>query len=442
MAFLIYNLLFPFLFLLYLPFYLIHLVKRGGLTGAYWQRLGIFDSETKASLRELQGPVWIHAVSVGETVAALSFIQRWRERQPGIPMVFSTTTTTGYDVARRKLPEDIALIYSPVDFWWSIRHALGLIDPAMVVIFEVEIWPNLILQSAARGARVVLVNGRMSDSSSRSYARLRSVFGRLFRTFSAICVQTPEDAERIGRIVGGDVRVDVCNTMKFDQVPDADSADLSALLKDTFGCETPVVWTAGSTHGGEEELVADVYSRLKPEHPDLRLVLVPRHHERTPEVERTLQDRALSYRLVVPREGRVEPDPPVDVLVVNTTGELMNFYGASDLVYVGKSLAGNEGGHNIIEPAIFGKPIVHGCNMQNFRAVAAIFQEHEAAVEVSSDAALESSVRALLCSPARRTELGRRARTVVETYRGAIDRTLDRILPLLSRPHEGGTTPS
>jgi 3-deoxy-D-manno-octulosonic-acid transferase len=379
----------------------------------------------------LREPVWIHAVSVGETVAAVSFIQRWRERHPGLPIVFSTTTTTGYAVARKKLPSDIPLIYSPVDFWLSIRHALGLIRPSMVVIFEVEIWPNLILQSAGSGARVVLVNGRMSDSSSRSYARFGFIFGRLFRSFSAICVQTSEDSARIRRVVGDGVRVDVCNTMKFDQVPDTGSADLSALLRETFGCDAPVVWTAGSTHGGEEALIADVYGRLRDEHPALRLVLVPRHHERTPEVERALQARGLSYRLFVPRDDRVEPAPPVDVLIVNTTGELMNFYGASDIVYVGKSLAGNEGGHNIIEPAIFGKAIVHGMNMQNFRAVASIFQEHDAALEVSSDECLEPAVRSLLDSADRRADLGRRARSVVETYRGAVDRTLDRLEPLL-----------
>ena len=427
MLLLFYNLLFPFLFLLYLPFYLVHLARRGGVTRAYAQRLGLFDRQTKRSLAALERPIWIHAVSVGETVAALSFIQKWRARRPDLRIVFSTTTTTGYALARKKMPEDIPLIYSPIDFWCVVRRTLRLVNPAMLVIFEVEIWPNLILETAKRGGRVALVNGRMSDKSSRSYARFGFFFRPLFQAFSAICVQTPEDEKRIRRIVGDTVPITVCNTMKFDQVPDTDNADLSGLLREIFGCDKPIVWTAGSTHAGEEELVLEAYRRLAPDFPDLRLVLVPRHHERSPDVERLLARHKLRYRLFEPREGREEPPPPADVLLVNTTGELMNFYGASDIVFVGKSLAGNEGGHNIIEPAIFGKAILHGAAMQNFRAVAAIFRQKKAAVEIAADNELEPAVRRLLESADERNALGHRARAVVETSRGAIDCTLDRL---------------
>ena len=431
---LVYNLIFPLAFLLYLPFYLVHLLRRGGLGWDFLQRFGLFGRSVRQELAGLDRPVWVHAVSVGETVAALSFIRRLQERHPGRAVVLSSTTTTGHDLARRKAPAGVTSIYCPLDFWPAVRAALRLVRPSLLVIFEVEIWPNLILQSAGRGVPVTLVNGRVSDRSARGYFRWRGFFARLFRSFRLICVQTAEDAERVRRLTGDAVRVEVCNTMKFDQVPDSNGADKTALLRQVFGPGERVVFCAGSTHPGEEAMACDALLALKGEFPALRLVLVPRHHERTAEVEKVLQERGLSYRLLVPGAGQEPPAGPVEVLVVNTTGELMNFYAACDIEYVGKSLAGNEGGHNIIEPAIFGKPILHGVNMQNFRAVAAVFRQARAAVEVQAAAGFTPALRQLLAHPEQRQELGLRARRVVEQSRGAIDRTLELIEPLLGQP--------
>jgi len=233
--------------------------------------------------------------------------------------------------------------------------------------------------------------------------------------------------------VEDDTCVTVCNTMKFDQIPDAEGADKTSLFDDVFGSGERLVFCAGSTHPGEETMVCDALCSIQRDTPHVHMVLVPRHHERCAEVEQVLVDHGLSFRLLVPRVGREEPQGPVAVLLVNTTGELMNFYAASDVAYVGKSLAGNEGGHNIIEPAIFGKAILHGDNMQNFRAVAAIFREAEAAMEVTSEAEFCEALRDLLADPAQRSALGARARAVVERCRGAIDRTLDRIEPFLEK---------
>ncbi len=434
MTLFLYNLFFLFAFLLYLPFYAVHLLRRGGLGWAFLQRFGLFGPGIRSVLRALKQPVWVHAVSVGETVAALGFIRRLQERNPGRPVVLSVTTTTAYDLASRKAPGGVTSIYCPLDFWPCVRRVLALVRPALLVIFEVEIWPNLILLTAGGGIPVVLVNGRMSDRSGQGYTRWSGFFGRLFRAFRVICMQTSEDAGRVRPLAGDAVTVAVCNTMKFDQVPDTDGKDKSAALNEAFGAGERLVLCAGSTHPGEEEMACDALLALKPEFPSLRLVLVPRHHERAAAVERVLQDRKLSYRLLLPTAGR-EPSPaPVDVLVVNTTGELMNFYAACEVAYVGKSLAGNEGGHNIIEPAIFAKPILHGANMQNFRAVAAVFQEAGAAVQVEDAKGFTPALRQLLASPQERQTLGARARRVVETSRGAIDRTLDLIEPWLGKP--------
>lgn len=426
--YLLYNLILPFLFLLYLPYYLIHIFKRGGLTKEYWQRFGVFGKDIKNRLMSLDNKVWIHAVSVGESVAAISFIKAWQARHPEDSIVFSCSTSTAHETIQKKNLPGVTMIYCPIDFLWAIRHALNIIRPKVLVIFEVEIWPNLIRQAAKRGIKVCLVNGRMSDKSSMGYAKWPSIFKPIFNAFSTICVQTEEDAARIARVIGNSPVIKVCDTMKFDQVPDVGAADVSSVLDSAFGTASRTTFVVGSTHPGEEELVCNAFVSLKKNFPALKMVLVPRHCERASEVELLLKSKNLSWRLLKQPEGASAPQtPPVDVLLVNTTGELMNFYGAADVAYVGKSMAGQTGGHNIIEPAIFGKAILHGTHMENFRAVAAIFQERKAALEVPSDEAFADSLRSLLDNPQERHAMGERARQTVVRYRGAIARTLDAI---------------
>jgi 3-deoxy-D-manno-octulosonic-acid transferase len=429
MVLFLYNLFFPVLFLLYLPFFVGKLLRRGNYRHHFGERFGFYSKEQRERLRALNEPVWIHAVSVGEAVAAISFIKTWQLRAPQQKFVLSTTTTTGHLMAEKKLPAGVVLVYCPLDYWPVVGRALTLIRPRMLVIFEVEFWPTLISRAVTRGIPVTLVNGRLSDRSARGYAKHRWFFGPLFSKLSVFCMQSDTDGERVSSVVGSAVPVHVCDTMKFDQIPDCKPGGAAAQLDRFFGPGERVVWTVGSTHPGEEALVADVFAKLKPEFPQLRLVLVPRHTERTAEVEEILRQRDLSYALL---NGAGEPAGAVDILLVNTTGELMKFYASADLVYVGKSLAGNQGGHNIIEPAIFGKAILYGHHMENFRHVAAIFRQHGAALELDGDQALAPAMEKLLGSAEAREDLARKSREVVERYRGAINRTID-ILEDLSR---------
>jgi len=425
--FFLYNVFFPFLFLCYLPFYLVHIIKRGGLSGDYWERFGFFPAAIKDKLSSLQNKVWIHAVSVGESVATVSFIKAWQARHPEDSIVFSCGTATAFGTMKNKNLPGVTLIYCPIDFWWAVWHALNIINPKILVIFEVEIWPNLVRQAAKRGVKVCLVNGRMSDKSSQGYAKWPSVFKPIFGAFHAICLQTDEDAARVARVIGESPRIKVCDTMKFDQVPDVGVADVTTVLDSVFGKGERMTFVAGSTHPGEEELVCNAFKELKPEFPRLKMVLVPRHCERAGEVEQMLRRHGLSWQLLKLADGAVREPGPVDVLLVNTTGELMNYYGAADVAYVGKSMAGQTGGHNIIEPAIFGKAIMHGAHMENFRAVAAIFQERKAAMQLENDQDIAPALRALLGDPEKRKSLGFAARQTVDRYRGAIARTLDAI---------------
>ncbi len=422
--YLLYNLLFPILFLFYLPFYLVHIFKRGGLTKEYWQRFGFFDKETRKRLAALDNKVWIHAVSVGESVAAVTLIRAWQKAHPEDNIVFTCSTSTAFDTIRKKKLEGVTALYCPIDFWWAVRTALKVIAPHTLIIFEVEIWPNLIRQAAKRGIKVCLVNGRMSDKSSQGYAKWGCFFKPIFACFRAICVQTEEDAKRVERVTGNRNRIYVCDTMKFDQVPDVGAADVTTVLDEAFGKGPRLTFVVGSTHPGEEELVADAFIALKPKFPQLKMVLVPRHCERAGEVSQLLTAKGLTWKLLKNQES---PVSNVDVLLVNTTGELMNYYGAADIAYVGKSMAGQEGGHNIIEPAIFGKAIIHGPHMENFRAVAAIFKERNASVEIPDEASFTPMLDKLLANPAELKALGDRARATVDRYRGAIDRTITAI---------------
>jgi len=429
----LYNLLLPIFFVLYLPFYLVHLIRRGSLSRSFLERIAVFTAAKKARLTTLEAPVWVHAVSVGETVVALGFIQQWQQREPQRCFVLSTTTTTGQALACRKAPSAVTVVYCPLDFAFLVRRFLRLLQPAMLVIFEVEIWPNLITLTAKQNVPVVLVNGRMSDKSAAGYARHRWFFQPLLRQLAALCVQTQADAERVNQVLAAPERLHVCNTMKFDQIPDQDSADLSAALTQAFGAGTHRLLVAGSTHPGEEALIVEAYSKLRPEFPDLRLVLVPRHVERSGEIEALLQQRQLPYQLFA-GNAAAAADTAADVLLVNATGELMRFYSVAELVVVGKSFAGQRGGHNIIEPAIFAKPILHGQHMQNFRGVVAIFAEADASISIADDQQLLPQLRRLLADPQDARRLGQRARAVVEQQRGAIGRTLDVLLPLLPKP--------
>ncbi|MBO7741530.1 MAG: hypothetical protein J6S21_03160 [Victivallales bacterium] len=379
----------------------------------------------KARLKALKSPVWIHAVSVGEAMEAISFIKEIRSRNPQEEIVFSCGTSTGFATAVKRLPSDVVSIYCPVDIWWMMWRTVRLIRPRLLLILEVEIWPNLIRRARRLGAKVILVNGRLSDNSSRGYARWKWVFKPIFADFSALCMQTAEDVERLERVIGKDERIHSVGTVKFDQVTDSEGQDMNAIMNDAFGTEPRCVFCVGSTHGGEEEVIAGAVAALRKKLPQLRMVLVPRHAERGAEVVKVLKEHGLTWRSVKPVEGCTPDEGAVDVLLVNTTGQLTNYYAASDICFVGKSLDGQFGGHNIIEPAIFGKALLYGPHMENFRQVDEIFREENSGIAMSGNGELLPALRRLVEDEAYRSTLGANARATVDRHRGSIARTLD-----------------
>ena len=420
-----YNLLMPLFFLFFLPGLLLKYRNRGGWKSTYPERFGRFSPERVRELADFHGAIWIHAVSVGETVVALNLVRTLLKRRPDLRIVISTTTTTGQELARKKCPENTAVIFCPIDFPWMVKRTFDVLRPGMLVIFETEIWPNLICEAKKRGIPLLLANGRMSDHSVRGYRKLKRFFGPLLAEFDRLLVQSDADAERY-REISPEARITVCGNMKFDQEVPADPGDPG--LDDCFGSAPRTVLLGASTHPGEEELLAHVFTELKPEFPDLKLVLVPRHAERGADVAAMLDEHNLSY---IRRSVAKKADAPVEVLLADTTGEMMKFMNAADVVVMGKSLAGNDEGHNLIEPALLGKPIVTGAVLRNFRFLLNVLVEADAVVTVASDAELSGVLRRLFSNPEERTALGNRAKSVIGRHRGATGRTADEIEALL-----------
>lgn len=420
----VYNLFLPLGFLFFIPGLLYKYRNRGGWKSTFGERFGRFSPERIEELKAFQGAVWVHAVSVGETVVALSLLRKWTSLHPDMKFVISTTTTTGQELARKQCLDNTAVIFCPIDFTWMVRKALNLIKPSKLVIFETEIWPNLVWETGKRGIPVALVNGRMSDHSSKGYRRFRVFFGPLLRAFDKIMVQTPADAARY-LSVSPRAQVKVCGNLKFDQAPPENIADPG--VENYFGSGDFTFLLAVSTHPGEEQVVAESFIQLKKDFPQLRLVIVPRHAERGEEITAMLEECHLSF---VRRSQAEKSQEPVDVLLADTTGEMFKFINIADLVIMGKSLAGHDEGHNLIEPAILDKPIVTGSVLRNFRFILNVLQEADGVVTVDDDSQLTETLQKLLADDTLRSSIGKRGGDAIRKHCGATELTIKELMSL------------
>jgi 3-deoxy-D-manno-octulosonic-acid transferase len=427
MLWIIYNLLFPVVFLFMLPKFLTRMLRRGGYFQHFEQRIGHFGTQTKAQLREHRR-VWIHAVSVGEIYVALRFIKAYREVLPDTFFALSTTTSTAHAIGRKEIDPRDVLFYFPVDLPPIIKKVLRIINPIRIILVEGEFWPNLIRLADKQSIPISLINGRMSERSCNGYRKLKPLMADILRRIDPICVQGKIDAERLIRIGAPPEKVHIMGTVKFDVAERNTAGEKTAqnFLHKIGLPDDALILLGGSTWSGEEAVLCKLYQKLRADFPNLFLILVPRHVERAEEIIQCLNDHQLSFvrRSQLPAEPLTECP---DVFFVDTTGELRNFYAAADLVFVGKSLL-DHGGQNPIEPAMSGKAIVVGPHMENFPAVLPIFLENEALVQVANKAELKTTIARLLADPAARTALGNRAAQVVKTNRGMIQKTVQLLI--------------
>jgi 3-deoxy-D-manno-octulosonic-acid transferase len=373
------------------------------------------------------GPLWLHAVSVGEAMAAAPLARLLSTRHPGLPLLVSTTTETGRAVAEQRIPA-ARFVFFPLDFGWTARRALGRIRPRMVLLTETELWPNFLAECAARRIPVVVINGRISPRSFPRYRLIRGWFGRVLQDVRLFCMQSDADARRILALGALPERVAVTGNVKYD-LPAAertiDVSEVRAGLGLQPACRLVV---AGSIHRGEDEAVIEAYRSAAATRPDLCILLAPRHPERLEEVERA----AARAGLACVRRSRLpaETAPPGGAIVLDTMGELARLYAAANVVFVGGSLIPH-GGQNILEPAAYGRPVLHGPHMENFAEMRDLFRGAGAAIQVTDGPALGAALRRLLDDPALAERMGQAGRSIVETQRGATRRTADLVGSLL-----------
>lgn len=431
----LYNLLFSVGFALLLPHYFLRMKRRGGYARHFGQRLGRYTPAVREALGG-GGHVWLHAVSVGELMVAFSVIAAWRRRRPGVRFVVTTTTSTGYALAEKRIAAPDLLLYFPVDFPWVTRRALGQIKPRAIVLVECELWPNLIRLARRRGVPVALINGRISAHSYGGYRKLQLFTRPLLKMVAWLCAQGEEDRQRLIDLGADPARTRVTGSAKYDLPPPDPIREQQArevLAACGMNGDT-LLLLGGSTWAGEEGLLLDAYQALRAAHPNLALALVPRHFERCPAVRAEIEQRGLRVACRSEwRPGAPPWTPRPEVLLVDTTGELRSFYAAATVIFVGKSLT-QQGGQNIIEPAACGKPVVVGPHMENFAGIAADFRTARALVQVNRPDELTAALAELLRHPELRDDYGRNAARLVREKSGAVERTLDLLLPVV----EGG----
>jgi 3-deoxy-D-manno-octulosonic-acid transferase len=429
---LIYNLLFNLGFALSAPWYFLKMYRRGSWQAGFGERFGLYDAKLKQALTNRQ-VVWFHAVSVGEVNLCTQLIRAMEPLLPLHKIVVSTTTSTGMGLLRERLPAHITKIYYPIDRRKHVQRAVGLINPEVVVLVEAEIWPNFLWSLQRRGIPHFLVNARLSERSFRGYRRFRFLFGELFAGFAGVGAQNEADARRLRELGCRPEAIHVVGSLKFDaaRIDDPNPIDIVSLLGQLGVGPGSQVLVAGSTHDGEEKILAAMHLRLKSRFPNLFLVLVPRHHERGAAVGEEL--RSLGVRFVFRKDLRPttrHAAGSLDCLLVNTTGELRHFYTRADIVFVGKSLTA-QGGQNPIEPAALGKAVVFGPHMENFPDIAPAFVRAGAAAQVADEAGLETTLIRLLEQSDERRAMGQRAQAVVRENQGSIGRTVSMILESL-----------
>lgn len=429
---LVYRLLFPLFFVLALPLWMLRMRRRErgraaqkkppGYHVGMAQRFGSYAPEIREKMR---GAAWLHSISVGETFVAMKLARQMRANGAG-NIVISVTTSTGFELLCEAAQRDAWLvpIYNPIDLRRVVKRTLDAIAPREVILIEGELWPNLIDLCAQREIGIVLANARMSPRSGKRFRKFACIAGWLWKMPRLVCVQDAADMERFAALGVPRERLVLTGNIKFDNAL-VDSASREANFREFtaalgFGADDSII-VAGSTWAPEEKALASAFAALRAEFPTLRLIIVPRHVERSAEIVQELAPLRIARRS--------EPPVAAGALLVDATGELRDWYRLATVVFIGKSLPGiaQVGGQNAGEPAALGLPVVFGPHMENFEALVRHLLEKDAARQIADAAALTETFRRLLADRELREQIGQRARVVLEPHQGATARTAAKI---------------
>lgn len=400
----IYNLIICALGLIVFPFAVIISIFSEKLRQKFWPRLGV------QNFPENKKPLWVHALSVGEINAAAPLVLGLVEKFPDMPIVISASTKTGFEIAQKLLGHAADhIFYFPYDLPFCVSRAISRVDPLACVLVESDIWPNFVWQIKRKNIPLILANARLSDSSFAGYARLKFLMGPVFNAFDAICVQSEHEKERFAAI-GADVeKIFITGNLKFDMAP-------SPVVNNEFNFSDRKVIVAGSTHPGEESHFASLLGQWKKLR-DIRLVVAPRDPRRARAVEKIFLQAGFSTRLF--SQGQ----ELADVIIVDEMGVLTKIYSMATLCFVGGSLK-SHGGHNPLEPAMFGKPVLFGPDMGDFPQISTMLVQGNGAWQISDANELGNAVTALLKDPQKAAQMGKNALGVVKANQGSVKKTL------------------
>ena len=416
--FVLYNCLLPLAVVILTPYLAFKFAVDSRFRTGLAERFGFLSRDLETAV-EGKGPVWFHAASVGEVAGSAKLLGEIRRRWPEKRIIVSTFTSTGRETAKKVFDADGVFIL-PFDLPFLIGRVLKRIRPQLLIVMETELWPNLIIGANNRGTPVVLVNGRISARSFGGYRFFRPLLKRLFGAMSLLLARSEEDRGRMVSLGADPAMVRVTGNLKFDIDTGCNPLEFME------GVEGPLV-IAGSTHKGEDAPLLDTYIELRKRHMSLKLVLAPRHPDRTGELERLLSERGIGYVKRSALSGRFSSD----VLLLDTLGELPSLYRYGDAVFVGGSLV-PVGGHNVLEPALSGKPVIFGPYMDNFREEAEILTSCGGSGSVKNPEELGRWIDRLLSDGKLRAEMGKRAKETVLKNQGATERTLQEISRLLA----------
>ncbi|MGK0190287.1 MAG: 3-deoxy-D-manno-octulosonic-acid transferase [Verrucomicrobiales bacterium] len=431
----LYNLLLPPGLLLALPGSLLKMRRRGGYGPGFAQRFGRYDNTLPPPpIDRDERPIWMHAVSVGEVLIAQKLISELRQQSPDIPIVLSTTTSTGHAIALKNLSDDVRVIYNPIDLPRIVRRSLDSIRPRGIVLIEAEVWPNLVRAAVRDRIPVLLVNARLSPRSEKRYRQFRKLVAPVFRMLCKVCVQEQEDIERWRELGVSPERICHTGSIKFDQNRNVTAADdqintFRGMVQQLWGEQPQPMVLLASSHDGEEAAIGKHILTLKQRFPSLKYLVAPRHFERAADVERDLQSAGLVSVRRSQLPASINNSVTPDTLIIDTTGELRAWQALPNLhlVIIGKSFLAS-GGQNPVEAIAAGKPVIAGPHMENFEALMMLLKKQKGIVQVGGLDALPQEIIRLIDDPAHSAALVDRARGALNAHHMATHKTAQLIL--------------